>query len=114
MYSKVKENQVPKRERYQPSRFEATPEWAAMKADLDKGLKPKETAKLELTEGDYARIGVSSKKTIYRFLLKYVKDNGLPYKVKSRQSQGRDFILISCASSNIRAKKRATGSSNKP
>ena len=94
MYQKVDRTDAPRKHFARPSLFESSPEWAGMKADIDKGIKPAEVLQLSLTAKDYARIGLTHRKTIFRFIKKYVQDSGRKYIVKCRTGADRDFILV--------------------
>jgi hypothetical protein len=94
MYKRVKESQVPKRERKSESRFEKTSEWRLLKADLEKGLKPQEALQVILTDADKEKYGISNRRTIARFVVKYLQANKLKYGVKSFRREDKDFIIV--------------------
>lgn len=94
MYKKIKESQVPKRERKSESRFERTDEWRHMKADIDKGLKPLEALQCALSPEDKKRYKISNRRTIARFVKRYLESKGLKYGVKSFNREGLDFIVV--------------------
>jgi len=94
MYEKVNHDEVPKRGRKVEYRFEATPEWRAMKLDLDNGLKKNDSLKISLTEADKAKYNIASRRTVVRFLQKYLTDNGLKYTVRSFNRDGLDFVVV--------------------
>lgn len=93
-YKKIHVSDIPKRPRKGKSRFERTPEWKQLKADLDKGLKPKEALQVILTDGDKAKYGIQNRRTIARFLQKYLADHKLPYHLKSFRRDDMDFFVI--------------------
>ncbi len=101
VYKRVKADQVQKRSRKSESRFESTPEWKAMKADIDAGY-PKATTKggvaealvLSLTDEDKERIGIANRRTVARFVQKYIKDQSLHYEVKSFRREDMDFVVV--------------------
>lgn len=94
MYAKIKADDVPTRERKSESRFERTPEWKAMKADIDRGLKAQEALQVTLTEDDKKRLRISNRRTIVRFVQRYLTDKELPYIVKSFHREKQDFVLV--------------------
>jgi hypothetical protein len=94
MYKKIKANEIPKRERKSESRFEKTPEWLAMKADIDRGLKPKEALQVSLTDADKLKYRISNRRTIARFVKKYLVDNDLSHAVKSFRRDDMDIIVV--------------------
>lgn len=93
-YKKVLAADVPKRSRKSTSRFEKTPEWRAMKADLIKGLKPREVLQISLTDEDKERCGISNRRTIVRFLQKYLTDHKLPYALQSFRRNDLDYFVV--------------------
>jgi hypothetical protein len=94
MYKKIKEAEIPKRERKSESRFEKTPEWLAMKADIDRGLKAKEALQVALTDADKLKYRISNRRTVARFVKKYLDEKDLRYSVKSFRSDDMDFIVV--------------------
>jgi len=94
MYKKVKESQVPKRERKSESRFAQTEEWKHLKADIDRGLKPNEACEVILTADDKKKYKIKNRRTVARFVKKYLDENGLKYGVKSFNRDGMDFIIV--------------------
>jgi hypothetical protein len=81
-YKKCKVSDLPKRKhRDQVPRFAKTPVWAAMKADLDAGLKPNEAVRTILDAEAKKKFRIKDKKTIMRFLKQYLADNGLKHHV---------------------------------
>jgi hypothetical protein len=105
MYKKVKRNQVPIRERKSESRFESAPEWKALKADLDRGLKKDESCILQFAPADWERLGLSGAapegrnvasgtKAVRRFIQKYLDEKGLQYTVRGIHRDGFDYIIV--------------------
>lgn len=94
MYKKIKANQVPKRERKSESRFGKAEEWIAMRRDIDKGLKPQEALQVILTPEDKKKYKIKNRRTVARFVKKYLEENNLPYIVKSFNRDGGDFIVV--------------------
>lgn len=94
MYKKVKESQVPKRRRISVSRFERTEEWRLMKADIDKGLKPSEALQVILTPEDMKRYKLRNRRTVVRFIQKYLDSKGLKHGVKSFRRDNGDFVVV--------------------
>lgn len=94
MFSIVKENEVPKRERKTESKFERTEEWKRMKTCLDKGWKAKQSLQLTMTPEDMERFGLINRRSIVRFIQKYLEANGLEYTVKSFHRDDLDFVVV--------------------
>jgi hypothetical protein len=94
VYEKVKENQVPKRRRKVVARFESTEEWRLMKADIDKGLKPREALQVILTDEDKKKYKIKNRRTVARFIQKYLDSKGLKYGVKCFGRDNGDFIIV--------------------
>jgi hypothetical protein len=95
MYKKIKESQVPKRARKAESRFERTEEWRLMKADIDRGLKPQEASMVVLTPEDKKKFRIKNRRTIARFIQKYLDSNGMKYRLKTFNRDGEDHIIVS-------------------
>jgi hypothetical protein len=95
MYSKIDKREVPKSERKVESRFEMTPEWAGMKADLARPLKNKEVLQIQLTEEEMTSYGITNHRTIVRFIVKYLAEKGLAYRVKSFHRADKLYIVVS-------------------
>lgn len=93
-YKKTKVNQVPKRERKSEYLFEGTEEWKMMKRDIDKGLKPNEALQVQLTAEDKEKYGIKSRRTIARFVKRYLDENELPYTVKAFNRDAMDYIVV--------------------
>ncbi len=94
MYKKVNESQIPKRRRVSVSRFEKTEEWRLMKADIDTGLKPREALQVILTDADKAKYKIKNRRTVARFVQKYLDSKGLKYGVKTFRRDNGDFIVV--------------------
>jgi hypothetical protein len=106
MYIKGKMNDVPKRKRTGISRFERTPEWQLMKADIDKGLKPMEALQVILTEEEKAKYKIKNRRSIARFIKKYLEAKGLSYNVRNFHRDEGEFIVVE---NDVRAaRKRKT------
>lgn len=93
-YKKIRASEIPKRPRKAVSRFEKTDEWTLMKADLHKGLKPDEALQLVLTDDDKQRYGIKNRRSVVRFLQKYLTDHKLPYTLKSFRRDAGEFFVI--------------------
>lgn len=95
-YKKIKAASVPKRTRKVTPRFETTEEWRMMKADLDRGLKPGEALQVVFTERDKEEYDIRSRRTIARFVKKYLLSKDLPHTVKSfeRRESGDFYIIV--------------------
>jgi hypothetical protein len=85
---------VPKRTRSQPSRFESTKEWKQLKAAIDSELTPGEFVAVILTEEQKKEIGIAHRRTIARFIKKYVRARTLPYSIKSFTQDGMDHYYV--------------------
>lgn len=105
MYGRIKAADVPTRGRKSESRFERTPEWKAMKADLDRRLKPQEALQVTLTEEEKKQLGISNRRTITRFLQRYLADKELPYIVKSFHREKLDYVLVMHADASARTRR---------
>ena len=96
MYKRLKAHEEkPKRSRKAVSRFETTAEWRMMKADIDKGLKPQEALQVVLTKEDKAKYNIQARRSIARFIQKYLAGANLPYKVTSWENRDSgDFCVL--------------------
>jgi hypothetical protein len=94
VYKKIKANEVPKRARKSESRFEHTEEWRLMKTDIDRGLKPQEALQVVLTPEDKKKYRIKNRRTIARFIKKYLDSKGLKYGVKSFYRDGADYLVV--------------------
>ena len=94
MFRKISASDVPKRPRKSTSRFERTDEWKLMRAALDKGLKPNEALEIVLTPGDKAKYRISNRRTVARFIQKYLSSHKLPYELRSFTRDSGDFFLV--------------------
>jgi hypothetical protein len=94
-YKKITAKGVPKRSRLSVSRFEKTEEWRLMRVDMDKGLKADEALQVVLTEEDKQRYKIKNRRTVARFVKKYIESKNLPYIVKSfhRDDIG-DLVIV--------------------
>ncbi len=92
MYGKIKAADVPTRGRKSESRFERSPDWKAMKADIDRGLKPNEALQIALTEEEKKQLGISNRRTIARFLQLYLAAKDLP--CESFHREQLDHVLV--------------------
>jgi hypothetical protein len=93
-YKKIPVSEIPKQSRAKLSRFERTSEWKMMRADLEKGLNSKEALQLVVTDEEKAKYGIQNRRTIARFLQKYLADHKLPYVLKSFRREQGDFFFI--------------------
>lgn len=93
-YQKIKVADAPKRRRLVVSRFEKTQEWRLMKRDLDKGLKPGEALEIILTDDDRKKYGLQHRRTVARFLRKYIRSHNMPYKLTSFSRETGDYFLV--------------------
>ena len=88
----VDKAQKPTRKRV--PRFERTPEWKQLKAALDKGLKPDEVLAVTLTEADMRKYRITNRRTVSRYVQRYVAALKLPYKVQGFQAVGGFFVQV--------------------
>lgn len=97
MYEKVKRNELPSRERKSEYRFESTPAWEAMKADIDSGLSPDDALKYTLTDEDKKKYRIQNRRTVQRFIQEYLESRGkkyAKYQVLCRRVGGVDIIIV--------------------
>ena len=106
MFTKLTENEVPKRDRMSESLFEKTAEWRKLKKAIDGGLEPESVpnakdaggAMVQLTEEAKASMGIvagtNGRRTISRTVTRYLTSKGLNYRVKSFQRDGLDHIVV--------------------
>lgn len=91
---RLKIGEGPKRQRIQPSRFESTPHWREMKKALAAGIGESEYIQIQLTPEEQAEYKLKHRRTIARFLKKYVQDNSLRYSVNSFNNGGDVYFRI--------------------
>jgi hypothetical protein len=72
-------------------RFEKTDEWRQMRAALEKGLKPSEALSVYFAEADMLKYRITNRRTVARYVKKYLAAHKLPYKIKSFQSRAGGF-----------------------
>jgi hypothetical protein len=67
-----------------------------MQADIEKGLKPGEALQVIIGPADKDRYNIHNRRSITRFIQKYVRARELPYSVKSfeRRTTGEFFFLV--------------------
>jgi hypothetical protein len=102
MLTKLKTSETPRPGHKKPSRFESTKEWAEMEAAIKKGLKPEtkpgkddaDALQLTLTPKELGAIGLTSPRTVVRFLQKYLRDRGLNYRVRGFPHLGVYYVLV--------------------
>jgi|SRR5215467_415675 len=93
-YKKITVTDLPKRTRIRASRFEKTEEWRMMRADIEKGLKANDALQLVMTDEDKMTHKIKNRRTVVRFVRKYLKDRNLPYVVKSFHRDDMGDVLI--------------------
>src|SRR5689334_2865474 len=93
-YEKISLTDLPKRRRQVLSRFEKTEEWRLMRADIEKGLKANDALQLVMTGDDKLKYKIKNRRTVVRFVRKYLKDRNLPYVVKSFHRDDIGDVLI--------------------
>ena len=94
-FRKVSAKSAPKRSRVSSSKFEKTNDWMLMQVALQKGFKFGEALELVLTDADKQRCGIRNRRTVARFIKKYLETNNLPYNLKSfhRDDMGDVFLV---------------------
>ena len=93
-YTKITVTDLPKRSRRVASRFENTSEWREMRADIEKGLKSSEALQLVMSDEEKRKYKIKNRRTIARFVRKYLKERNLPYIVKSFHRDDMGDVLI--------------------
>jgi hypothetical protein len=107
MYSKINVNQIPKKKSGVPPRlFENTKEWQLMKADIDRGLAPQEAAQAGLTPEDRKKYGITGRRTMARFVKKYVTERGLKYTVKAYTKDNVFYVAVINETPMVKLKAR--------
>jgi len=103
-YKKTTLAKAAKLTRVRIPRFEKTAEWQRMRADLEKGLKPDEALSVSFTEADMQKYRITNRRTVARYVKKYLAAHQLPYKVKSFQSQqlGGFHVLVWAVGRSLR------------
>jgi hypothetical protein len=87
-YARTTVAKAPKRTRVRIPRFEKTDEWQQMRADLEKGtIKPDGALMLTFTAADMQKYRITNRRTVARYVAKYIATHNLPYKTKSFQSK---------------------------
>lgn len=94
-YIKTTLAKAAKRKRVRVPRFEKTDEWRAMRADLEKGLKPHDALCVSFTEEDMQKYRITNRRTVARYLKHYIAARALPYKVRSFQNVGGFAVMVS-------------------
>lgn len=68
-----------------------------MRADIEAGLKPDEALQVHLTEANKKKYNLNHRRTVTRFIKKYLESKGLPYRVRSfHRDDEKDFFLVQC------------------
>jgi hypothetical protein len=83
-------------------RFERTKEWTQLRDALEKGLKPDEVLAVTLTEADMRKYRITNRRTVSRYVQKYVAAHKLPYKVQGFQAIGGFFVQVKRMSDKVR------------
>lgn len=107
MFKIIKGGEIPKRKRQSVPRFQLTPEWAQMKSKLDRGLNPEEQILVTLTEEEKAKYRIKDRKTIMRFIRRYLRQNNFKYNFKTFNRDGADWFVIYEDRPLVKAKRRA-------
>jgi hypothetical protein len=87
-------DKVPKLARVRIPRFERTKEWTQLRDALEKGLKPDEVLAVTFTEADMRKYRITNRRTVSRYLQRYVAAHKLPYKVQGFQVSGGFFVQV--------------------
>lgn len=95
MFRKIKATEAPRRKRASVSRFEVTAEWKQMRAALDKGLTPNEALEVILTPEDKKKYDIKNRRTVTRFIKKYLRAHGLKYALHSFNRELGDYFIVS-------------------
>jgi hypothetical protein len=93
-YTKITATDLPKRSRQSVSRFEKTEDWRLMRADIEKGLKANEALQVVMTDEDKLKYKIKNRRTVARFVRKYLNERKLPYVVKSFHRDDMGDVLI--------------------
>lgn len=89
-------DKAPKQTRHRVPRFERTKEWAQLRAALEKGLKSTEAVSVIFTDAEMKAYRITNRRTVARYVQKFIKDHKLPYKVRSFSLPGGGFnVLVS-------------------
>lgn len=102
----MKREQLPKSTHKVEYRFERTPSWVGMKAEIDNGIAPEDALAYTLTEEDKRKYRITSRRTVQRFIQDYLAAKGkkyAKYRVTCRRTAGVDIIVVD---SGAPAKKR--------
>ena len=102
VYKRLAIEEALKKPRRSVYRFEKTPEWTQLKADMDRGLQPNEALQLAFMAEDREKYKIRCRRTLSRFVRAYVKANALPYVVQSFTRDGADFIIVKLAAATTR------------
>jgi hypothetical protein len=97
-YTKINISLAAKKQHVVIPRFARTAEWEMMKTDLDKGLRRQEVLQLSLSDEDKVKYGLKSRRTIARFIRKYLRSKNLSYVVKSFRRDSKDYVLVQAPS----------------
>lgn len=79
-----------------------------MRSALEKKLKPDEALEICLTPEDKAKHRITNRRTVARFIQKYIASHHLPYIFKSFGRETGDYFLVICPplSASDRSKNR--------
>lgn len=95
-YTKTTLTKAVKRKRNRIPRFEKTEEWRMMQADIERGLKPRDALQVLFTKEDMEKYRITNRRTVARYLKKYLTTRKLPYGVKSFQLPNGGFVVMVC------------------
>ncbi len=74
---------APKLTRRRIPRFEKTKEWGMLRDALEQGLKPTEAVDVFFSEAEMRKYRITNRRTVARYVAKYIAANKLPYTIKS-------------------------------
>jgi hypothetical protein len=96
MFVKTTLAKAPKRTRVRACRFEITKECKSLLAAMEKGLKPTEVLRVCFTEADMQKYRITNRRTVARYVRKYIDAHKLPYVMVSFQNpQGGFEVQVS-------------------
>lgn len=93
-YKRMSASEMLKKPRRMTPKFEGTREWELLRADLDKGLKPGEALQVLLTDEDKRKYRIKNRRTVARFIQKYLDDHQLTYFLRSFHREEGDYFQV--------------------
>jgi hypothetical protein len=84
-----------KRSRRKPSKFETTEHWEQLKGTMHRGsIKPGETEMIAWTIADKKKYRITDRRTIARFLQRYIDKHKLPYRSGILTEEGVEYVTV--------------------